>query len=112
MKLLGGGGGEETDWVGKELASLFFPRGKNGPAHSFPGEKTDWGEIPACYTGPRSAVRRVLTAGLRVASSIPARSHTFMEIDHEIISKVIFLLSTESFTNCQLQSKVCSRSTG
>ena len=29
----------------------FFPRGKNGPAHSFPGEKTDWGEIPACYTG-------------------------------------------------------------
>ena len=28
-----------------------FPRRKNGPAHSFPGEKTDWGEIPACYTG-------------------------------------------------------------
>ena len=44
-----------------------------------------------CFTGPRSAVRRVLTAGLGVASSIPARSHTFMEIDHEIISKVIFL---------------------
>ena len=44
-------GGEKTDWVGKEWASLFFPRGKNGPAHSFPGEKTDWGEIPACYTG-------------------------------------------------------------
>ena len=45
-------GGEKTDWVGKEWAGLFFPRGKNGPAHSFPGEKTDWGEIPACYTGP------------------------------------------------------------
>ena len=43
--------GGETDWVGKEWAGLFFPRGKNGPAHSFPGEKTDWGEIPACYTG-------------------------------------------------------------
>ena len=43
-------GGEKTDWVGKEWAGLFFPRGKNGPAHSFPGEKTDWGEIPACYT--------------------------------------------------------------
>ena len=42
-------GGGETDWVGKEWAGLFFPR--NGPAHSFPGEKTDWGEIPACYTG-------------------------------------------------------------
>ena len=46
-------GGEKTDWVGKEWAGLFFPRGKNGPAHSFPGEKTDWGEIPACYTGIR-----------------------------------------------------------
>ena len=44
-------GGEKTDWVGKEWAGLFFPRGKNGPAHSFPGEKTDWGEIPVCYTG-------------------------------------------------------------
>ena len=43
--------GGETDWVGKEWADLLFPRGKNGPAHSFPGEKTDWGEIPACYTG-------------------------------------------------------------
>ena len=32
-----------------------FPRGKNGPAHSFPGEKTDWGEIPACYTGCKFA---------------------------------------------------------
>ena len=46
-------GGEKTDWVGKEWAGLFFPRGKNGPAHSFPGEKTDWGEIPACYTGTK-----------------------------------------------------------
>ena len=46
-------GGEKTDWVGKEWAGLFFPRGKNGPAHSFPGEKTDWGEIPACYTGAK-----------------------------------------------------------
>ena len=44
-------GGGKTDLVGKEWAGLFFPRGKNGPAHSFPGEKTDWGEIPACYTG-------------------------------------------------------------
>ena len=50
------GGGGETDWVGKEWAGLFFPRGKNGPAHSFPGEKTDWGEIPACYTGQMCCV--------------------------------------------------------
>ena len=44
-------GGGKTDWVGKEWAGLYFPRGKNGPAHSFPGEKTDWGEISACYNG-------------------------------------------------------------
>ena len=50
------GGGGKTDWVGKEWAGLLFPWGKNGPAHSFPGEKTDWGEIPACYTGVVIAV--------------------------------------------------------
>ena len=39
-------------WLGGErMGRPIFPRGKNGPAHSFPGEKTDWGEIPACYTG-------------------------------------------------------------
>ena len=36
-----------------------------------------------------------LTADPGVASSIPARSHTFMEIDHEIISMVILLSSAE-----------------
>ena len=34
-----------------------------------------------------------LTADPRVASSIPVRSHTFVEIDHEIISTVILLPS-------------------
>ena len=55
-----------------------------------------------------------LTAYPGVASSIPARSHTFMEIDHEIISTVILLPSAESFKKgcCQLQAKVCARSTG
>ena len=50
----------------------------------------------------------------RVASSIPARSRTFVEIDHEIISTVILLPSAESFKKgcCQLQAKVCARSTG
>ena len=57
-------GGEKTDWVGKEWAGLFFPRGKNGPAHSFPGEKTDWGEIPACYTGDRYLSTQVWLEGL------------------------------------------------
>ena len=55
-----------------------------------------------------------LTADPGVASSIPARSHTFVEIDHEIISTVILLPSAELFKKgcCQLQAKVCARSTG
>ena len=55
-----------------------------------------------------------LTADQGVASLIPARSHTFVEIDHEIISTVILLPSAESFKKgcCQLQAKVCVRSTG
>ena len=54
-----------------------------------------------------------LTADPGVASSIPARSHTFVEIDREI-STVILLPSAESFKKgcCQLQEKVCARSTG
>ena len=40
FEIISGGGKKLTGW------------GKNGPAYFFPGEKTDWGEIPACYTGP------------------------------------------------------------
>ena len=36
-----------------------------------------------------------LTADPGVENSIPARSHTFVEIDHEIISMVILLPSVE-----------------
>ena len=48
-----------------------------------------------------------LTADPGVASLIPARSHTFVEIDHEIISTVILLPSTESLKKgcCQLGAK-------
>ena len=69
-------------------------------------------------TGPRSAVGNVsgasLTAIPGVANSIPARSHTFVEIDYEIISTVILLLSADSFKKgcCHLQAKVCARITG
>ena len=46
----------------------------------------------------------------RVPSLIPVRSHTFVEIDHEIISMVILLPSAESFKKgcCRLQVKVCA----
>ena len=55
-----------------------------------------------------------LTADPGVTSLIPGPSHTFVEIDHEIISTVILLPSAESFKKgcCQLQAKVCARSTG
>ena len=55
-----------------------------------------------------------LPADPGVASSIPGRSLTFVEIDHEIISTVILLPSAETFKKgcCQLQAKVCARSTG
>ena len=55
-----------------------------------------------------------LIADPGVLSLIPARSHTFVEIDHEIFSTVILLPSAESFKKgyCQLQGKVCAQSTG
>ena len=49
----------------------------------------------------RLATDASLTADPGVASSIPAWSHTFVEINHEIISTVILLPSAESFkTGC------------
>ena len=55
-----------------------------------------------------------LTADPGVASSIPVRSHTFVEIDHEMISTVILRSSADLFKKgcCQLQAKVCARITG
>ena len=55
-----------------------------------------------------------LTADPGVASSIPAQSHTFVEIGREIISMVILLLLAESFKKgcCQLQAEVCAQSNG
>ena len=55
-----------------------------------------------------------LTADPGVASSIPVWSHTFVEIDDEIIITVILLPSADLFKKgcCQLQAKVCARITG
>ena len=55
-----------------------------------------------------------LTADSGVTSSIPALSHFFVEIDHEIISMVILLPFAYSFKKgcCQLQAKVFARITG
>ena len=55
-----------------------------------------------------------LTADPGVTSSIPARYHTFVEIDQEIFSTAILLPSADLFKKgcCQLQAKVCAQVTG
>ena len=55
-----------------------------------------------------------LTADPVVTKLIPVRSHTFVEIDHEIISTFILLPSADSFKKgcCQLQAKVWAQITG
>ena len=55
-----------------------------------------------------------LTAYPGVASLIPVQSHTFVEIDHGMISTDILLPFADSFKKgcCQLHAKVCARSTG
>ena len=70
-----------------------------------PGRIAQW---VACL-----ATDACLTADPGVASSILVRSHTFVEIDHEMISTVILLPSADSFKKgcCQLQAKVCARIT-
>ena len=45
-----------------------------------------------------------------LTKTIPAQSHAFVEIDHERISTVILLLPLIQ-NGCQLQAKVCARST-
>ena len=43
-------------------------------------------------TGPQSAVGSVSNCRSRIAISISALSHTFVEIDHEIITTVILFV--------------------
>ena len=69
---------------------------------------------PCTAVSNMSGYRCVSDCRSRVASSILARSHAFLEIDHEIISTAILLPSADSFKNgcCQFQMKVCARITG
>ena len=79
-----------------------------------------YGILTSVDSGKRSAVGNV--SGYRCVSDCnsrgrefdPAGSHTFVEIDHEIISTVILLPSADSFKKgcCQLQAKVCAQITG
>ena len=70
--------------------------------------------------GPRSTVgnvsgnRRISDCRSRGRKFDPGPAHTFVEIDHEIISTAILLPSAESFKKgcCQLQAIVCAQITG
>ena len=53
-----------------------------------------------------------LTADPGVVSSIPPQSHTFAEIDGEIISMTILPSADSRRGCCQLQAKMCAQSTG
>ena len=79
--------------------------------------------IGQCYVANDKAVstsrkRHFLCGKLQTNKTylikLPARSHTFVEIDHEIISTIILLPSADSFKKgcCQLQAKVCAQITG
>ena len=74
------------------------------------------GGLPGCVAQSVTclATDACLTADPGVAGSIPARSHTFVEFDHEIISRVILLPSADLSKKgcCQLQTKVCAQITG
>ena len=89
----------------------FFSPGTPASFHIFQ-KQTPPGRVAQSVTC--LATDACLTADPGVASSIPVRSHTFVEIDHEMISTVILLPSADSFKKgcCQLQAKVCARITG
>ena len=80
----------------------------------FPDEKRECIPGRVAQSVTCLATDACLTADPGVVSSIPARYHTLVEIDHEIISTVIFLPSADLFKKgcCQLQAKVCAQITG
>ena len=67
----------------------------------FSGHAVQWVTCPA-------------TDACLTADLVSTPSHTFVEIDHEKILIIILLPSAESYKKgcCQLQAKVCARSTG
>ena len=76
--------------------------------------QADWIPVHVAQSVTCLATDACLTVDPGVASSILVRSHTFVEIDLEMISMVILLPSADSFKKgcCQLQAKVCARITG
>ena len=64
------------------------------------------------YIGPVTQSVASWTVDPRVASSNPALSHTFVEIDLEIISFIILLILLVQDGLLSVSAKVCAQSTG
>ena len=62
--------------------------------------------------GSKYQILVCVTVDPGLGSSMPAKSHTFVEIDNEIISTVILLPESVKNGCFQLQTKVCAQSTG
>ena len=94
-----------------QVCSNYAPGTKNDP---FTRDMFSFQQKPVAQSVTCLATDAYLTADPGVASSIPARYHTFVEIDHEIISTVVLLPSADLFKKgcCQLQAKVCAQITG
>ena len=73
---------------------------------------------PLCDPWDRTATCLItavcMTADSGVVSLIPGGSHTFLDIDHEMISMVIIIPSPDSFKKCccQIQVKLHAQITG
>ena len=66
-----------------------------------------------CFDSEIITIMMTIIQSEITALVIPARSHNFVKIDHEIISTFILLPSAESFMKgcCQLQAKVWAQIT-
>ena len=74
-----------------------------------------WGRVHVAQSVTYLATDASQTANPGVASSIPARSHTAVEIDHKILfygHSSPFLAESFKKGCCQLQAKVCAQSIG
>ena len=66
---------------------------KNGPAHSFPGEKTDWGEIPACYRYQAVCKDHQQTTQLVASKEMVNKVGRIRPPDKSVYLKIIFFIS-------------------
>ena len=88
-----------------DYSEFMYQTGKKNPFiykglnYAEPSEAQNLGHGHLAQSVTCLATIACLTADPGVTSSILVLVHNIMEIDHEITSKAIFLLSTDSFKN-------------